>query len=137
MRNGGEMRPWTRAGFVALTLGGLVLAGCGGDDGDSGGDADDDGAPADVVALGNDELQFDKESYSATAGSITIELVNEGSLPHTLLFDEDDVDFDKLRVSGDGDTDRGTVELTPGTYTIYCDIVGHRSAGMEATLVVN
>jgi plastocyanin len=130
------MRPLTRAGLVACAAAALALAGCGGDDGDSGGPADD-GTPADVVAHGNDKLQFDQDSYTARAGSITIELVNDGSLPHTLLFDEDDVDFDKLSVAGEGDTDRGTVELTPGTYTIYCDIVGHRSAGMEATLVVN
>jgi len=130
------MRPLTRAGVAALTAGALLLAGCGGDDGGSG-DGGDDGTPADVVAIGNDDLKFDKESYTARAGSVKIELVNDGSQPHTLLFDEDDVDFSKLSVAGDGDTDSGSAELTPGTYTIYCDIVGHRSAGMEATLVVN
>ena len=130
------MRPLTRAGLVALAAGALALAGCGGDDGGSGGEPDD-GTPADVVAHGNDALKFDKDSYTARAGTISIELVNDGSQPHTLLFDEDDVDFEKLGVSGKGDSDTGSVELTPGSYTIYCDITGHRSAGMEATLVVN
>ena len=131
------MRPLTRAGIVAMTVGALVLAGCGGDDGESGGGGGDDGTPADVVVHGTDALKFDKDSYTAQAGSISIELINDGSQPHTLLFDEDDVDFKKLGVSGKGDSDTGSVELTPGTYTIYCDITGHRSAGMEATLVVN
>ncbi len=27
-------------------------------------------------------------------------------------------------------------QLPAGTYTIYCDITGHRAAGMEATLTV-
>ena len=130
------MRPLTRAGLVALAAGALALAGCGDDDGGSGGEPDD-GTPADVVAHGNDALKFDKDSYTARAGTISIELVNDGSQPHTLLFDEDDVDFEKLGVSGKGDSDTGSVELTPGSYTIYCDITGYRNAGMEATLVVN
>jgi plastocyanin len=131
------MRSRTRAGLAgALVVGGLVLAGCGGDDGGSA-DGGDGGAPADVVVHGNDALQFDKESYTARTGTNVIELVNDGAQAHTLLFDDDAVDFDKLGVTGQGDTDSGSVDLDPGTYTIYCDIAGHRAAGMEATLVVN
>ena len=133
------MRSRMRVGFAGVMLvGGLVLTGCG-DDGDDNGAASNGGGdtPADVVAVGKADLKFDKDTYTATAGAITIELVNDGSVPHTLVFDDDSIDFDKLRVNNDGDTDRGTVELPAGTYTIYCDIAGHRSAGMEATLVVN
>jgi plastocyanin len=128
------MRPWTRTGLAtAVIVGGLVFAGCGGGDDGSGGGAS---SPADLVVHGNDALKFDKDSYTARAGANVIELVNDGSQPHTLLFD-DDVDFDKLSVAGKGDTDSGSVDLPTGTYTIYCDIAGHRAAGMEATLVVN
>lgn len=132
------MRSKARVAFAGvIVVGASMLAGCGDDDGGAGGDGGDGGTPADVVVIGNDRLRFDKETYTATAGSISIELVNDGMQPHTLVFDDDDIDFEKLRVSSKGDTDRGTVELTPGTYTFYCDVVGHRSAGMEATLVVN
>ena len=62
------MRPLTRAGLVALTAGALVLAGCGGDDGGSGGEPDD-GTPADVVAHGNDDLKFDKAGVVAMANN--------------------------------------------------------------------
>ena len=130
------MHSRTRAGLAGvLVAGGLLLAGCGGDDGESGGGGDDT-TPADLVVIGDDQLQFDKESYSAAAGDVVIELVNDGSQPHTLLFD-DGPDFDKLSVAGEGDEDRGTAPLEPGSYTIYCDVVGHRSAGMEAQIVVN
>ena len=129
------MRSRTRAGLAgALVVGGLLVAGCGGDDSsssDNGGDT-----TADVVVHGNDSLKFDKASYTASAGTNVIELINDGGQAHTLLI-EDDPDFKKLGVTGQGDTDQGSVDLTTGTYTIYCDIAGHRAAGMEATLVVN
>jgi plastocyanin len=133
------MRSRTRAGLAgAFVIGGLVvggglLAGCGGDDGGGGGAT---GGEADVVVHGTDALKFDKDSYSAQAGDVTIELTNDGTTPHTLLIDGD-ADFQKLEAAGKGKSDSETVALTPGTYTIYCDVPGHRAAGMEATLVVN
>jgi plastocyanin len=114
-----------------LVIGGLVLAGCGDDDGGGGGG----GETADVVVHGTDALKFDKTSYTARAGDVSIELTNDGNTAHTLLIDGN-ADF-KLQVASKGKTDNGTVQLTAGTYTIYCDVPGHRQAGMESTLVVN
>jgi uncharacterized cupredoxin-like copper-binding protein len=46
------------------------------------------------------------------------------------------VDGFKLDVAGKGDVDEGSVRLAPGTYTMYCDVAGHRQAGMHATIEV-
>ena len=102
-----------------------VLAGCGGDD---------DAAPAaegTVVVHATNELTFDQESYTAEAGEVPFQYVNDGSVGHTLLIK--DVEDFKLEV---GDTDEGSVELDAGSYTLYCDVAGHEDAGMTATLEV-
>jgi plastocyanin len=120
----------------ALAVASVVVAACGGDDGDggSGGDglAARSGDAGEVTVEALDTLRFDRDSYTADAGEVTITYENGGSLVHTLLIDG--VDDYKLQVSANGDTDRGTVDLEPGGYRIYCDVPGHSS--MEATLTV-
>jgi plastocyanin len=116
-------------------VGAVVLAGCGGGSGGSGGSTDG-ATPADVVTRGDDALRFDQTQYAAKAGSVEIELIDDGSQPHTLLIEKVS-GFKKLSVTKKGDTARGTATLEPGTYTIYCDVVGHRGAGMEAKLIVS
>jgi len=63
----------------------------------------------------------------------TIELSNAGSMTHNLVFENGPRSSDL----NPGDiTTLHLGELEPGTYTIFCDIPGHRAAGMEARLVV-
>ena len=47
--------------------------------------------------------------------------------------DGEDVDGFRLEVGG-ADEDSGAVDLPAGDYVIYCDVPGHRDAGMEAEL---
>lgn len=116
-------------GALALTA---ILTACG--------DTDDEatttttgegGGGPDLTVDALDSLDFDQDSYEVEAGEVEVLYVNEGNLPHTLLVDE--VDDFKLSV---GDEDSGTVTLEPGTYTLYCDVAGHRAGGMEAELTV-
>lgn len=119
-----------------LTLGavvGLGLAACGDDDAPSGAaDApSSSGAGVTVVAA---DISLDESTYRADAGSVAITYRNEGSIEHTLVIEG--VDGFKLDVPASGDVDEGSVDLQAGDYTIYCDVPGHRDAGMEATLEV-
>lgn len=78
-----------------------------------------------------DSLKFDAESYDTAAGCVEFTYVNEGSVAHTLLVEGQPFEL------AIGKTDVGTLALTPGTYTLYCDVAGHRAAGMVAQLTVN
>ena len=115
---------------AAATLIALPLAACGGGGSTGGADA----ANADVKVHALDSLKFDKAEYTTHAGDITIAYIDDGSLQHDLLIDGHS-GF-KLGVNGQGQTKAGTVTLTPGSYTIYCDIPTHREAGMQAKLTI-
>lgn len=60
---------------------------------------------------------------------------NAGNIAHSLVLE--DVEGSRLEVNANGDEDRAAVELDAGTYTLYCDIPGHREGGMEAPLEVS
>jgi len=117
------------AGAAALAL---ILGACG--DSDDGGQAADGCNPADssITVEAQDKLSFDADSYEADAGCVEFTYVNAGSIAHTLLV-KGQSGF-KLSV---GDEDSGSITLDPGTYTLYCDIAGHESAGMHAELTVS
>src|SRR3954447_2827129 len=123
------LKTLTRTAAVA-TLFVLPLAACGG--GSS--TASPDFAAADVQAHALDSLKFDKAEYTATAGDIKIGEINDGAQAHTLLIDGKS-NF-KLSVPAHGNSKVGTINLSQGTYVIYCDIPTHRESGMEAKLIV-
>lgn len=77
-------------------------------------------------------LKFQASEFKTKAGVNKIDYLDKGGT-HTLLFDEPEFAGFKLQVPPD---DSGKIDLPAGTYTIYCDVPGHRAAGMEATLIV-
>ncbi|MGK2949834.1 MAG: hypothetical protein ACSLFP_14785 [Acidimicrobiales bacterium] len=117
--------PLALVGAVALAA---VVAGCGSDD-----DASDAGCdPSSTVeVVGNDQLQFGEDAYDGEAPCVEFVYRNDGSIAHTLLV-RGQSGF-KLSI---GTEDRGSLELSPGSYEIYCDVAGHESAGMVADLTV-
>jgi plastocyanin len=81
-------------------------------------------------------LKFQADNFNTQAGINEIVYVLGGGT-HTLHFEGSEFRGFKLAVGGNKTEDRGKVELKPGTYTIYCDVPGHRAAGMEATVTVS
>jgi hypothetical protein len=87
-------------------------------------------ATLDVQALQSNTFQS-TQFGPLPAGIIEVNYVQVGGT-HTLVFDEPK--FAGFQLAVPGGPKSGKVELTPGDYTIYCTIPGHRAAGMEATV---
>jgi plastocyanin len=82
-------------------------------------------------------LQLQLSRPSLAAGNAIVEQYNAGSDPHNLILEKDgNVAFAYPTLAPGGDQ-RQTVTLTPGTWTLYCSLLDHRSLGMQATLTVN
>ncbi|MFM8303793.1 MAG: plastocyanin/azurin family copper-binding protein [Actinomycetota bacterium] len=79
-------------------------------------------------------LKFQATDFPTIAGINEINYVDKGG-NHTLVFKEAEFRGFLLAVNGSGN-DTGKVELSPGVYTVYCNIPGHQAAGMEATITV-
>jgi uncharacterized cupredoxin-like copper-binding protein len=91
-------------------------------------------ATAAAVSIEAHEFSLSPSDLHAAAGNVAIQYKNAGAIQHTLVIDG--VAGFKLDVPKAGDVDTATVKLEPGTYTLYCDIPGHRQAGMEDHLTV-
>jgi plastocyanin len=140
--------------FVVLAAtAALALAGCGGDDSsdsstaapaatdtptEAATDTPTEAAGAGKLAIAADPggaKKFDKDAYEATAGSVEVDFANDSQLPHAVEIEGNGVEETTETVTG-SDAPPLTVDLKPGTYTIYCPVGDHRAEGMEATLTV-
>jgi plastocyanin len=124
---------------TALLVAGLAVAGCGG-----GGSSDNGNATPPPPAAGGTTLRlqsepntlaFDKKTLTAKAGQVTIVMSNPSPTPHNVAVKGGKVD-EQGEVVGEGGTSQVTATLTPGRYTFYCSVPGHRAAGMKGTLTV-
>jgi plastocyanin len=156
---GGSMKIRLTTLLLALLVGGFVAAGCGDDDEDSGGgDTAAESPPADtttteetttessgsggggaktlkVDADPSGALKFTKDTLSAKAGQVTIEMGNPSDLPHAVGIEGDGVDEAGETVQKGG-TSTASADLKPGEYEFYCPVPGHREGGMTGTLTV-
>ncbi|HKN92086.1 MAG TPA: plastocyanin/azurin family copper-binding protein, partial [Acidimicrobiia bacterium] len=89
------------------------------------------GTPFKITAA---DLSFTPKDASLAAGPVAVTYQNTGALTHTLVL-EGDASFKKI-IADAGKTLTGTWTAKPGTYSFYCDVPGHRQAGMETKVTV-
>lgn len=133
-----NMLPTRRArpvSLIGITCGSALLAACGG----ASSSTPDYSVPAGVglVVKAVPNIRWDANTYTASAGEIDVFLANDDSVKHVLVVLQDDkvVGDLELVVNDRGDTDRGTITLDAGEYSLYCTIPGH--GNMNSVLTVS
>jgi plastocyanin len=124
------------AGLIgALVAVGMAAVGCGGGD-DDGGEAyrEPKGPASETIEVGAGNFFFDPDDVEAASGITELEMIGTNG-SHTFVFDDGAYVGFQLEVDGDG-TDAKKIDLEPGEYVFYCDVIGHRQQGMEGTLTV-
>ncbi len=81
------------------------------------------------------QLKFLAPSARATSGKVTLRMVNKSATPHDIAITGGGVNEVGPIVSNGGVSTVSTT-LSPGTYTFYCSVPGHRAAGMQGTITV-
>ncbi|MFA5564953.1 MAG: cupredoxin domain-containing protein [Acidimicrobiia bacterium] len=135
-----NIRRFVGIGAATLAMTALLVA-CGdSDDNDSSGNNDTSTEVEDTVSSSISftahDIEFEETEVSADAGKVEVTLKNEGAIEHSWVVEDHEADL-RLHVEKTGDEDDGTITLDSGEYTYYCDIPGHREAGMEGTLKVS
>ena len=78
------------------------------------------------------QLAFDYKTAQAKPGQITIAMPNKSSAQHNIAIDGKGAG----KIVGSGGTSTFSANFGPGTYTFYCQVPGHKEAGMVGKLVV-
>lgn len=80
-------------------------------------------------------FSFEILENNAVDGPVEVTFQNDDSTLHNFRIDEAAGETKKVESAG-GATETGVLQLFAGSYTFYCDVPGHRAAGMEGTLTV-
>jgi plastocyanin len=90
-----------------------------------------------IAASPTGQLAYVTNKASATAGAVTIEMPNSSGVTHNIAIQQGTngavLGASKFIAKG---TAAVAVNLKPGTYTFFCQVPGHRQAGMLGTLTV-
>ena len=91
-----------------------------------------DAVAADVTIVSHD-IYFEPNAVTIASGApVTISLPNEGMAPHNFAIDALDISVDLAP----GETKSVEINAEPGEYEFYCNVPGHREAGMVGVLTV-
>jgi plastocyanin len=111
---------------AVLAVAALVMVACGG------------GAPATAAPLNitihAKDIAYDTTAITAKAGqTVNVTYINDGALDHTFLMDNV---VTEQKVAAGATTTFSFTAPAAGTYTYYCNVAGHKEAGMVGTLTV-
>ena len=90
-----------------------------------------------IEASPTGQLAYVTNKAVASAGAVTVEMPNSSGVSHNIAVQQG-TSGAVLGASSfiSKGTTSVTVTLKPGTYTFFCQVPGHRQAGMEGTLTV-
>ena len=90
-----------------------------------------------IEASPSGQLAYVTSSASATPGSVTVEMPNAYGVSHNIAIQQGS---NGPVLGGSPFIAKGstsvTVKVKPGTYTYFCQVPGHRAAGMLGSLTV-
>jgi uncharacterized cupredoxin-like copper-binding protein len=90
-------------------------------------------AEVEPVEVVSHDIFFDPEEVAIPADTdVTVTLPNEGVTPHNFSIDALGIDVDLAP----GETQEVIINAPAGTYEYYCNVPGHKPAGMVGTLTV-
>lgn len=93
-------------------------------------EADAEGAGVEVLSL---DIYFEPDEFSIPADTdVVISLPNEGAALHNFAIDELGIDVDIAA----GATEEVTINAPAGDYEYYCNVPGHKQAGMAGEMEV-
>src|SRR5215472_4371621 len=128
--------PASRRGLKAVVAGLLVLAlaACGGGGGAAAGALQ----PAGSTKVSMSEFKFTPSTIEVKSGT-TLFLVNDGSAPHDMVVtDASGAVKAKSSIVQPGNSTTLAIDNLPAaSYQVYCDVPGHKDAGMTGRLTVS
>jgi manganese oxidase len=90
------------------------------------------------VATASEPVMVGLSEFKIAAASVpaggSLHVMNEGSVEHNVTIADQGLATSNLAAGASEPLDLS--KLSPGTYTMFCSIPGHREAGMEAQLTV-
>ena len=86
-----------------------------------------------AIAVESYDIYFEPTAFTIPADTdVTVTLPNEGVTLHNFAIDELGIDVD----IAPGTTEETVINAPAGTYEYYCNVPGHKAAGMLGTMTV-
>ena len=88
-----------------------------------------------AIAVTSESFKFTPSEIRVAAGETVNVALTSSDIAHDFTIDE--LDFHVAATSSQAGQGGLRVPATPGRYTAYCSVAGHRAAGMTATVIVD